>query len=587
MEESDAPANPANKYKRKRKKTFMSNAKKYMKKGYYGRGSKIEGDTYHYLLKIMEAYKEGFPSEEEKNMFVQNAMQQTENNEIDICRNQVGCRVIETLLPSADEAVLRRFMTALGGDLRPLCCDRFASHVLCALLSITCTKSLTLPEDDKFKLECKEFTFKISKFMLNNLEDYIWDTYSTHVIRSVIRNLAQIPKIDEKTTNKPIESGIITVEAPEDYKEVIVDLGERLIAWPQFSEFPDSEYTSGLLQVLIPALAKLNASKLHKKYINKLLKDHFAAGIEENEPKTLPKGFLSVPAQILLNQCVESVGSNEKLFTKYYESLFKGRLTTLATSKVNNRAVQNLLNSCQEKAVFELIFDELADSFGQIIEAGNVNVITILGSACKRLACRQGQYLQGIMKAMKCFEPEERQNSLLLCLSRFVDFENLPAENTNLDKEKLNMQGTLMVQTILEFNKPIKLVNSILSTELNVLKGLFMNINGCHIMDAYMKSSFVGEKSREKLIKKLQGSYQTLVTSRYGSRSFDAIWEVASVKNKEFILNELSHQSGSWTHNEYGKHIARKVNMDQFMKNRDTWRGSIGKPLKSREILLT
>lgn len=585
MEDNSASTNSGDKYKRKRKKTFMSNAKKYMKRGYYGRGSKIEGDTYHYLLKIMEAYKEGFPSDDEKIIFVRNAMQQTENKEIDICCNQVGCRVIETLLPSADEEIIRRFITILGGELRPLCCDRFASHVLCALLAITCKNSLTLPEDNKFKLECKEFTFKISKFLLNNLEDYVWDTYATHVIRSVIRNLAQTPKVDEKT-NKIIEQ-VLEIDVPEDYKEIIVDLGERLIAWPQFSEFPDSEYTSGLLQVLIPALSKLGATKLHKKYILKLLTDHFSVGIDENSTTALPKAFLSLPAQILLNQCVESIGDNEKLFLKYYEGLFKGRLSQLAISKINNRAVQNLLNNCQGKAMYELIFDELVDSFNDVIDSSNFNVISTMGSACKRLACRQGQFLQGIMKALKCFEPEERQNSLLLCLSRFVKFEDLPKENTNLDKEKLNMQGTIVVQTILEFNKPIKLVNSILNTELNVLKGLFMNINGCHIMDAYMKSSFVGEKSREKLIKKLQGGYQTLVISRYGSRSFDAIWEVASLKNKEFILQELSHQSGSWTHNEYGKHIARKVNIDQFMKNRDSWRAAIGKPQKSKEILLT
>lgn len=55
-----------NKYKRKRKTNFLKNARKYAKKGCYGRGSQLEADTYQYFVRIMEAYKEGFPSDDEK-----------------------------------------------------------------------------------------------------------------------------------------------------------------------------------------------------------------------------------------------------------------------------------------------------------------------------------------------------------------------------------------------------------------------------------------------------------------------------------------------------------------------------------------
>lgn len=57
------------KYKRKRKKSFLKNARKYAKKGCYGRGSQLDADTYQYFVRIMEAYKEGFPSEDEKRKF--------------------------------------------------------------------------------------------------------------------------------------------------------------------------------------------------------------------------------------------------------------------------------------------------------------------------------------------------------------------------------------------------------------------------------------------------------------------------------------------------------------------------------------
>lgn len=53
---------------------------------------------------------------------------------------------------------------------------------------------------------------------------------------------------------------------------------------------------------------------------------------------------------------------------------------------------------------------------------------------------------------------------------------------------------------MLEFNKPIKMVNSILNMEPNELKNLFSDPKGSHIIDTFMQSMTVGEKSREKLI---------------------------------------------------------------------------------------
>jgi hypothetical protein len=36
------------------------------------------------------------------------------------------------------------------------------------------------------------------------------------------------------------------------------------------------------------------------------------------------------------------------------------------------------------------------------------------------------------------------------------------------------------------------------------LKTMLTDLKGCHVMDAFMKSEFVGEKSRDRIIKKLQ-----------------------------------------------------------------------------------
>lgn len=109
------------------------------------------------------------------------------------------------------------------------------------------------------------------------------------------------------------------------------------------------------------------------------------------------------------------------------------------------------------------------------------------------------------MKALECFEPEEKQNKFAICLGKFYSYENLSKINLqNLEKEKLNLHGTLLIQAILNFNKPIKMINSLLNLDSIELKGLISNTMGSHVVDSYMKSNFVGEKSRERFVRKLQ-----------------------------------------------------------------------------------
>jgi nucleolar protein 9 len=66
MSEENPQTGISDRLKRKRKKSFLKNARKYAKKGCYGRGSQLDSDTYNYFVRIMEAYREGFDTDEDK-----------------------------------------------------------------------------------------------------------------------------------------------------------------------------------------------------------------------------------------------------------------------------------------------------------------------------------------------------------------------------------------------------------------------------------------------------------------------------------------------------------------------------------------
>lgn len=77
-------------------------------------------------------------------------------------------------------------------------------------------------------------------------------------------------------------------------------------------------------------------------------------------------------------------------------------------------------------------------------------------------------------------------------------------EKFNPEMTTFTLNGCLVVEEILNFRKPINVINSILEmTESNLVK-LLCDTKGCHITDAFVKGSYVGEKNKDKFFKKLQ-----------------------------------------------------------------------------------
>ena len=54
------------KWKKKSKKSFLQKAKKFGKRGQFGRGKQIEKDTYDYFVRVLEQMKTPFEDDEAK-----------------------------------------------------------------------------------------------------------------------------------------------------------------------------------------------------------------------------------------------------------------------------------------------------------------------------------------------------------------------------------------------------------------------------------------------------------------------------------------------------------------------------------------
>lgn len=181
---------------------------------------------------------------------VTNVLERTKGDEINIVSNQLGSRVIELLLPYSSAEDLERFTEAIDPHLRKMASDNFTSHVIETLLRVSCTRAtdhLQVTDEDevpkkKAKLEtqkyteehikkCYDYTLKMCKYVLNNLEDFVWDSYANHILRSALKCLSGITLLPGE---KPKMNSMVIKNMddnkgnyPNPWPQVLMDIWHR------------------------------------------------------------------------------------------------------------------------------------------------------------------------------------------------------------------------------------------------------------------------------------------------------------------------------------------------------------------------
>lgn len=582
-----------------------------------------------------------------------NVLEQTVDKEIHTSSNQIACTIIEALLPFSNDENFVRFQTIFATNFRPICSDKFASHILEKLVAISMlrgvaadnppsTESTSAPQAKKRKTEevpgereynltatfsdehrqtCREFVVKASKFLMNNLEDFVWDTYGSHVMRTCFDSLSGAFQIKKSfITGGPSEHKTTADKnliVPDEWLEILQEYAKRLQAWPQFPDFPYNELSSGLIQSLCTALHTQDKSTI-KHMGKKLLNEAFlptASQMKASEEKpekeekynvkeeddteekpdvenpgegetskdanteveidqNLPSVFTSESAIRCLEALIQISGP--KLFTQIYAMLFCGRMVKLSTIRLTNFSVQKLLDRVKEKEEFEAIFDELDDSIEQLLQIGHTGVVSSLAQACLRLCTRQGPFMKSIQNALDCAQPKEKSDKFAMLTLKLKPYAVAMEDKSNF----IHIHGAIILQAMLQFNKPIKLVQCILDTSNDALAEIFCSPKGSHVVDAFMDSKAVGEKSREKLIRHMNGCYLQMAISKHGSWAVEKLFNCASDAQKARIVKELSENPNQLNGSPFGRLLSHKFHVDTYRLSPEQWRTSFNKENK-------
>ena len=408
---------------------------------------------------------------------------------------------------------------------------------------------------------CKEFVLRSARFSLNNIEDLL-ASQGNHFIRTCVLCLSGIvaSKHHERGHVNQINLKIdYKKEIPQEWSDIISDFSSRLQQWPQFNQLAFEEKSSTFLQVLIQALYNTDQSKSLKKFIKSIMKDSF------DDPQ---KAFDTKSTTFLFETMLQH--SDEKLFDKLYEKYLKGNVLEMADNQLNF-TVQRLFDFVKNKEIFEEIFNQLLPNFSNLLQNGRTGIVVAISKACERLGFKQGQFIQGLIKALEC---EKSQNSTIQCIVTLMPSKVVEESSGEID---VHLHGSLILQNILCFNKPIKIVQSILDMKPQVLSDIFCHPKGSRIADAFIESKFIGEKSREKLFKHLEGMYLKMALSKNGSHVIEKIYELSAEPQKELIVKELAERLNQLNGSASGRIVSYKLNVSVYSRNVNQWKSFLTK----------
>ncbi|XP_076350238.1 nucleolar protein 9 isoform X2 [Tachypleus tridentatus] len=575
---------------------------------------RLDNESLKYFTRVFERVKSGFDNEDEKKLFVENVSKQTEGKEVPLSRSKLGSFCMEMLLNlGCSEEVLTRFMEAFGSDLRLVCTHHFASHVVQSLViagvqhlqkfhheseeSESTVNNEPTAEEDKRGIIIN-WIVKFSKFCLNNMDEFIKDVYACHILRTLLQAVAgyQVPeniitsykhgkkKKFFKHTLKGIalNSSLLDCSVPQTFLDILTLFAEKVTKQEDLQEWIQCTKASPVLQTLLLVLEKRHM-EMCQKLVKAIIKHSFHSIDNEGLPAVITSETGSHVTEILL--MVASEKYQKRLWKKY----LKGHLVTLTRHFLGNFVAQKLLEFVKNKEQFEEMFDEIIEDLEHMLTCQHTGIIISLAKGCQEHGTRQTQLIVALMNIFHCTGTEENQNYLVPSILHLIKRETYQSEETTEGKPsfslEINLHGSVLLQKLLKFQKPIKVVNSLLTLKPEKLVSIACDAKGSHVIDEFFKSANVGEKRKARLVQYLKLHLVKLACDKYGSRILDSAWSSICVKTKTVIAQELSVKDSILRNNTFGQYILGNFKLYLFKSNQEEWRENQGTETRKHKFL--
>ena len=164
---------------------------------------KIDIHTLNYFKRVEKLLTEdAFDDEESKELFLSNVLAQVGKGmkTCQLARHRLTSKVLESLVEMCNSNQFSELFESLMEDILAIARDRFGSHVL---QRVVCVTLKHLAHSDKVLTDkIESLFFRLVTEMKKNMPNLIRDTYSSHILSSLIQGLAGVRIPDNMTRSR-------------------------------------------------------------------------------------------------------------------------------------------------------------------------------------------------------------------------------------------------------------------------------------------------------------------------------------------------------------------------------------------------
>nr|XP_020666133.1 nucleolar protein 9 [Pogona vitticeps] len=589
---------------------------------------KLEPPSADYFRQAHETLKSGFDSDEEKDLFISNVLEEAKGVALPLALDKAGSLLLQALIPSASSSSLCCLLRGLIPSLRLAACHPCGAHILEAIL----LRAPLLIKDGAEDSEILgHLVLELGRAVEREFSAFVSDVHASFVVRTLlqvlggvrvgsdggrglpglgnsshlsllmslsgdsVRPLWQIknrifsaafpplylppplPGISPSRARhaKPESDGPTEFEVPDTFLSLLHEFSECF--QEHISDFITNKFFSLCLQVALEVLHRKlpqDCSDLSRSVIGYLSSCNPAAG-----QSTLLVFLKDAMCSRVLDKVLEV--SDRKALLSFYKAHVKGQLQVLAVHKVANFTLQRLIRAASPKLLANLL-EELSPGVEAIMAHEHLGVITALLGACRKHGAHQQEVVRILLEAFHCWEPASRQLACVPLIASVLAYEVYYGEEVEDDPSQskadlsrplssVSYHGSLLLQHLLHFADPSVVLQSMASMTPEDLVTLACDPAGSHVYDALLASPSVPEKQRRKILRLLKGRYVSLACNKHGSRVLDAMWGRATLPAKREMAQELAEQEPQLRHDPFGHHVARNFALMHFLKRRRDW----------------
>ena len=462
---------------------------------------------------------------EQDTLLVQNAFQEIDGMEFRLACHHDGSFLVEKLVRLASSFQIRVFWDRLSGCFGRMASHRYASHVLEAILN--------------------------RSMLYNNNGDEMQDEADNTTETGVLASLKEM---------------ISRFEA-----EILADL--QILA--------KDVYASHVLRSFI---ANFQPSS---DLIDYFKENHKAFWCDPQGSLVLQKvmekhqvfSSHEVDAAFFKDTAFDKIGSrtweaflqsltDKDAYMQFYQKHFRGHLAQMVKDRTANFVVQALIAFCPSENLFELVLSELKEHVEQREIVAKMGVVFKVMDWPVRHTRSFPSAISFLYHVFEAKTPSERQGLV-----------------RTLKQSKIGLSILALIPRYPKDDAKF-IVDGFLDLQDEDIKQLCLDKTSAHTIESFVSGeNNLSAKARNKIIRKLLANVAEIACHPSGSFVVEVAFSASPIDVKEAMAEQLSKNRKRVEDSRSGLIVMKKCRVEEFDRNRDSWKASQESAFKKRSII--